>query len=192
MLAETRINRDLRVRSQQTIVSGTTSGQQITLPSDFRQMEAFIVTVAGIETALKPTPPDRSTNRAISPIPDGYWIGGNTLYLNCNTDYSYRMVYFSGVPSLSASNTQNWLIQQDASVYLYASLLEAAAYMQDDDRIGCQTTIRTTSTRRNRLTTSHTSSTVAKRSLHQPTSRTTPPGWLRWGPTGRTIASSCR
>lgn len=98
-------------------------------------MEAFIVTVAGIETALKPTPPDRSTNRAISPIPDGFWIGGNTLYLNCNTDYAYRMVYFSGVPSLSASNTQNWLIQQDASVYLYASLLEAAAYMQDDDRI---------------------------------------------------------
>jgi len=68
-------------------------------------------------------------------VPSGYWIGGNTLYLNCNTDYAYRMVYFSGVPSLSASSTQNWLVVANPNVYLYASLLEAAAYMQDDDRI---------------------------------------------------------
>jgi len=98
-------------------------------------MEAFIVTIGGIETELKPVPPNRSTNATISPTPSGYWIGGNVLHLNCSADYAYRMVYFAGVPNLSASATQNWLIQQDPSVYLYGSLLEASAYMQDDDRI---------------------------------------------------------
>jgi len=68
-------------------------------------MEAFIITIGGVETALHPLPPERSTNRSITVVPSGYWIGGNTLYLNCNTDYAYRLVYFAGVPSLSASAT---------------------------------------------------------------------------------------
>lgn len=57
MLAETRINRDLRTAPQQTALSGTTVNSAVILPSDFRQMQAFIINYGGYERELDPVPP---------------------------------------------------------------------------------------------------------------------------------------
>jgi hypothetical protein len=36
---------------------------------------------------------------------------------------------------LTVSNTSNWLLADSPDIYLYASLLQAAPYLQDDQRI---------------------------------------------------------
>lgn len=76
-----------------------------------------------------------AANASIQVIPDCFYQIGNAIYLNCNTDYAYRMVYYAGIPSLSGANQTNWLILRNPNVYLYATLLELAPYLKDDDRI---------------------------------------------------------
>lgn len=94
----------------------------------------MFLTIGGIELSLHPVSSDKSLNASINTIPDSYWTLGNAININCNTDYPYRLVYYAGVPSLATSTT-NWLVQRNPNVYLYATLLEAAPYIQDDDRI---------------------------------------------------------
>ena len=98
-------------------------------------MESFIATIGGVDFPLRPESPIQSANADMRSTPKGFWISGNTLNLIGSQDVSYSMVYFAGVPSLSASNPQNWLILSAPNVYLYASLLESAPFIRDDDRI---------------------------------------------------------
>jgi hypothetical protein len=44
------------------------------------------------------------------------------------------MIYRQNVPAL-ASNSTNWLLLAAPDIYLYGALLEAAPYLQNDDRI---------------------------------------------------------
>lgn len=116
-------------------MTGTSSGSIITPPSDFRQVEGLFITVGQIEQVLHPSTPSMASNASIQTIPDSFYQIGNLIYLNCNTDYAYRMVYYAGIPSLSGAAPTNWLILRNPNVYLYATLLELAPYIQDDDRI---------------------------------------------------------
>jgi len=43
--------------------------------------------------------------------------------------------YMERVPALSDSTTTNWLLSEAPDIYLYGSLLHAAPYLQDDERI---------------------------------------------------------
>lgn len=134
-LAETRINRDLRTSNQQTQVSGTSSGGLIAIPTDFRQAQSLVVTVDGIPRELHPVTPEKIAQASIITIPESFAVVGSNIVLNGTTDLAYTLTYFSGVPSLSDSVTQNWLILAAPDVYLYATLLQASAYLRDDERI---------------------------------------------------------
>lgn len=116
-------------------MTGTSVASVITPPTDFRQVEGLFITIGQIEQVLHPAPPSSTGNAARQLIPDCFYQIGNLIYLNCNTDYSYRMVYYAGIPSLSIGSPTNWLILRNPNVYLYATLLELAPYLQDDDRI---------------------------------------------------------
>jgi len=39
------------------------------------------------------------------------------------------------LPALSDSNTSNWLLDLAPDAYLYASLLESAPFLRDDERL---------------------------------------------------------
>lgn len=43
--------------------------------------------------------------------------------------------YMERVPALSDSTTTNWLLSEAPDIYLYGSLLHAAPYLQEDERI---------------------------------------------------------
>lgn len=133
-LAEARINLDLRTSSQQAQVSGTSSAGVIALPTSCKQVQSLIVTFGGVERELHPVPPEQAMNGQFTTVPDNYCVIGNNINIIANSDYAYRMVYFSGVPSLSDAAPQNWLITGYPQVYLYATLLEASGYLRDDAR----------------------------------------------------------
>ena len=115
--------------------SGTSSSGVIALPSDFRQAQSLVMTVDGIPRELHPVAPEKIAQASLIPIPDGYAVVGSNIVLNGSTDVAYTLTYFMGVPSLSDSATQNWLVLAAPDVYLYATLLQASAYLRDDERI---------------------------------------------------------
>jgi len=49
--------------------------------------------------------------------------------------YTGELTYYAKIPALTVSNTSNWLLVDSPDLYLYGSLLQAAPYLQDDQRI---------------------------------------------------------
>lgn len=55
-----------------------------------------------------------------------------------NADFSnfdFVIDFYERIPSLSKTNTTNWLLEQSPEIYLYASLLEACPYLGEDSRV---------------------------------------------------------
>jgi hypothetical protein len=61
---------------------------------------------------------------------------GNNLYLQTvvNGIDTLTLYYFSEIDALSSLNQSNWVLEEYPTIYLYATLVEAAMYMQDDQR----------------------------------------------------------
>lgn len=53
-----------------------------------------------------------------------------------DTGYTAEITYVATLPKLSDSNTSNWVLARHPDVYLYGSLLQAAPYLRDDERVG--------------------------------------------------------
>jgi hypothetical protein len=53
-----------------------------------------------------------------------------------DTGYTVEITYVATLPKLSDSNTSNWVLARHPDVYLYGSLLQAAPYLRDDERVG--------------------------------------------------------
>lgn len=104
------MNNDLRLSPQQNMVSGTSVGGVITPPAGFRQVQALIVSLEGVERELYPVPPIQDTNADLFVLPIGYTMINGLINIVGAADTSYRMYYYASIPSLSDAAPQNWLI----------------------------------------------------------------------------------
>ena len=137
-LAESRINRDLRLRAMETSATGTLSGATFALPSDFGIAQRLSIQADSQEIELRYVAPEMiSKYSAGTNLPQMYTIIGGQAHVIPAPDgaYTYTLYYMGDLPHLSATQTTNWLILNAPDVYLYASLLEAAPYLQDDARV---------------------------------------------------------
>lgn len=68
--------------------------------------------------------------------PIWFALFGNEMELFPIPDFAYQieMVYRAYIPSLN-SNTTNWLLALAPDAYLYGTLMEAAPYLHEDERI---------------------------------------------------------
>jgi hypothetical protein len=57
------------------------------------------------------------------------------VYPSPDGTYEVDFLYYKKIPALSDSNTTNWLLTDHPDVYLYGALLQAAPYLDDDQRI---------------------------------------------------------
>jgi hypothetical protein len=62
------------------------------------------------------------TQFEVLPAPDG--------------EYTAELTYVGTLDKLSVSNASNWILARHPDVYLYGSLLQAAPYLRDDERVG--------------------------------------------------------
>jgi hypothetical protein len=146
-LAEAKFNRLLFVpqmeqRSTATVDTTSDDPQYITLPSDFQTMRR--VRLNGVTGKprlefMSHTQIDdyRTCTDDVSGQPLYFSILGSEMELapTPNEDYSLEMVYRKNIPALSDSNTTNWLLTFAPDAYLYGALMEAAAFMVEDERI---------------------------------------------------------
>ena len=134
MLAEARINRELKVRQMLSTVGLTASGGSFPLPSDLISIVRVSYLYSGKDIEIAPMPSSANIN-ARDGIAYGYVVEGSVAKLvggSGNEDIT--LSYYAKIPAVSTG--PNWLITNFPDIYLYATLLESAPYIGNDQKIG--------------------------------------------------------
>lgn len=130
MLAETRLNRSLRVRQMEVAHSEVISSSEVALPADWLE---FIGEPMLGEAPLSFVVRDEFRRR------EGniYAIMGSVLHVGAplNEPVTLAFDYYAKIPALSEAKQANWLLADGPDIYLYGALLEAEPYMKNDPRI---------------------------------------------------------
>lgn len=144
--AESRLKRDRRARKQQDRTLSV-SADPTDLPTDFQAIDSLahdgptyygpiqILSVAELanikgQTMTTGVPRYAAVIDGAGTTPPRLRFGPPP-----NATYSLHLVYYLKITPLSDSNTTNWLLLDNPDVYLYATLLESAPYLKDDERM---------------------------------------------------------
>lgn len=138
-LAESRLNRRLRVRAMEATTTLTLAGALTALPTDFLELKGVRLAGGG-RTVLPYAPPmvlDAVEQRTPSGRPRLHTLCGESLRVAPAPDgpQDVELTYYRRLPALSASQPSNWLLAAAPDVYLYGSLLEAAPFLMSDERL---------------------------------------------------------
>lgn len=143
-MGESRIYRDLRTRDMEKTASATITGSSFAVPTDYMEMRSLYVTdsAGNYLYELERATPFwiRSTYQQQSGQgrPGFYAREAGNFIVGPYPDASYpvTLLYYARLPSLSASNTTNWLTSNNPDLIFAAAMLEAATYQQDDQAVG--------------------------------------------------------
>lgn len=133
-LAEARLNRLLDDPDMEVTSTTTASGPATALPTDFGSM----VSITTGEGALAPMSAAEfaGIDSTVSGIPRFYTIvDGAISFAPSSEDATITMVYRRTIPALTSTDTTNWLLTRAPDVYLYGALVQASAYLVEDDRV---------------------------------------------------------
>lgn len=139
-LAEAQLNRELRHWRMEVRSEALIDDRFLTLPGDW--METIRVTVdASGHGPLQLMSRDemhaeRQASRDSAGVPCYYAhvAGELELYPTPDAEYSIELLYLQRLPDL-ATNDTNWLLTYYPDVYLYATLIQAAHYLRDQERL---------------------------------------------------------
>lgn len=140
-LAEAKFNRELRVNAMVTRVEITATSDYVELPSDWLQtISAVITNPTDTYSALRYIGPEEYNdlkNDSLTGTARMYTIIDNKMLLlpAPQGSVTIEIIYYKKIPALSGSAATNWLLQRSQDLYLYASLIQAEAYLQNDERI---------------------------------------------------------
>lgn len=140
-LAEAKFNRELRVNAMMQRDYTTATSGYVELPSDWLQHVSIVVTSpADTYEALTYIGAEEYYDRQkdnLTGTARYYTIIDNKILLlpvpTGNT--TLEIIYYGKIPALSISNTTNWLLTRSPDLYLYTSLVQAEAYLVNDERI---------------------------------------------------------
>jgi len=138
-LAESRINNELRVRQNETVVASTMSSGVISVPSDYVEAKDFRISSTTPNYWLERKSaewiyanyPDRSATGTPS-----FWArdGGNFVFGKYpDSDYVCTLNYYHRLPALSG--TVHSVFTSYPGLYLFAALAETAPFLKDDKRV---------------------------------------------------------
>lgn len=149
---------------QAELVTALSTSKTLTLPGEVLEIQSVRVDLFGKNFEVPPLPPANLQDRDVeSAVPYGYVRVGNLLYMiggpkpsgavpgpgEPSMDIEFNLLYFGGLKALGSVTiltpadggqtttivaTSNWLLQKEPGLYLYAALIEASPYLQDDAR----------------------------------------------------------
>lgn len=139
-LAERKFNRVLRVPEMEATATITVDAATESLPADFLELRSIYLntdpkapleqmSLAELRNAHSAAATGQPVNFAIQ--------SGNALVFGPSPDQSYSCVinYYQKIPSLGVAQADNWLLLNHADLYLWAALLQAEAYVWNDERL---------------------------------------------------------
>lgn len=140
--AEARLNRTLRTREMLTRRRTATTDGFIKLPFDYLetfqlQLPANATNTPEPLTYIGPNEVAQYKATSMSGKTRYYTIidGAFELIPTPSSSVELTITYYAKIPALSASQTTNWLLTKAPDLYLYATLLTAAPYLNNDERI---------------------------------------------------------
>lgn len=138
LLAEARLNRELRTLNQETYASFTTDAAGYALPSNFRRLKRICI-ASSPNQQLVQISGNVALERGdtVTGTPTAYWIDDRTIYFQPAPDgsTSFNMTYVARIEPLTSDNETNWVLDEHPDAYLIGALLEAAVYIRDEDAI---------------------------------------------------------
>lgn len=137
-LCEADLNTALRAREMVRRARTTSSAEYVSLPTDW--LEAVNLQIVDGMSPLRFITLDEADiqkKRGVYNSVSFYTLmdGAIELVPAPGDDVEIEMVYYAKIPALSDQNASNWLLQKAPDLYLYGSLLHAAPFLMDDQRI---------------------------------------------------------
>jgi hypothetical protein len=142
-LAHAKFNRELRVPDMIERASATPTAEFDTLPSDFLQVYKLERGYTTEMREMEYVPPDEGaalvSRNFTSPHINKYTIIGRAIRVfpaaTADTTDTLALTYYAKIPALTTGSSTNWLLTRSPDLYLYSTLLEAAPYLKNDERI---------------------------------------------------------
>lgn len=135
-MAEYRLNREVLMpeRETSTTLSTVAGERSVALPVGFRQMRS--VYLDG-EYVLSPVTLNVAYQFETTEQPSVYAIAEQALFFGGIPDavYAVNITYLEALSRLSPTNQTNWLLSTNADAYVYATLIQAEAFLGHDERI---------------------------------------------------------
>jgi hypothetical protein len=136
-MTEAMFNRELRAPQMERTVTGTATGEDVTLPSDYLAMRA-IYEEGSPDRPLRGIAPtairqgfDGSTG---TPVAYSLVSGGIRLVPPPSDSVLLTMDYFALIEPLSVFAPSNWLLELHPDAYLYGTLFNAEIYLDNAQR----------------------------------------------------------
>ena len=140
-LAEAQMQREIRHHKMMQRAEAEINTRYFVLPVDWLETARFHVT-GDQPSRLELTSMDdmlqmRELNANTGGKPTHYAHIGDQLevFPTPNATYNVELLYYQKIPALSDSNATNWLLTAHPDVYLYGALMQAAPYLDADQRL---------------------------------------------------------
>lgn len=145
-LAETRISslldsRLMEARTTMTCTPGPTlAARYVAFPADMVEMKRLVLLLEPVIVLEYKSPDQLNEDNPYQLTPGrpmNFTVVGSSLELSPPPDqaYSLELIYQQRVPPLTSSNLTNWVLTTNPSIYLYAALVEASVFMQDEEEL---------------------------------------------------------
>jgi hypothetical protein len=140
-LAEASLNRRMRAPEMVTRATVTVDAEYESRPADWLETIRYQMTTNPITVLQFVTPEEaiiQKTKFSVSGTPLFFsTVGTQFQHVPApDTSYSGELMYYARVAGLSDANTSNWLLTANPDIYLYATLVQSAPYLKEDERIG--------------------------------------------------------
>ena len=141
-LAEAQFNRNIRHRRMVERATATLDSEYSAVPADWLESLRYQINTNPI-TVMEFVSPDQAAllkgANGTTGKPIYYTQIGQQFQVvpapDSGSAYTGELTYYATIPALSVSNTTNWLLTDSPDLYLYGALLQAAPYLQDDQRL---------------------------------------------------------
>ena len=140
-LAEASLNRRMRAPEMVTRATVTLDAEYENRPADWLETIRYQISSDPITVLEFVTPEEAIIQKTKFSVP------GTPLFFSTigtqfqhvpapDTSYTGELMYYARVAGLSDTNTSNWLLTANPDIYLYATLVQSAPYLKEDERIG--------------------------------------------------------
>lgn len=135
-LAELAMFRELPLRLNETIYSGTTSGETIAIPVALNAIERVEIESGGVRYTVPYTSPNGIESLTVgTALPTRYTVENQGLRLIPAPAgaYTFTLFYLETPAHLSPGNPSNSMLLAHPDLYLWGSLVELARYVMDPE-----------------------------------------------------------
>lgn len=140
-LAEAQMNRQIRHRKMVVRADATVDTPYFAAPADWLETIRFQLNTNPITPLVYLTPEQLIEDEQV------YSTGGQPMFFTVvgqqfqvlpapDDSYDAELMYYAKIPALSDAAPTNWLLTEAPDVYLYATLVQSAPYLKEDERMG--------------------------------------------------------